>query len=130
MHIEDHDRFFTPTHLKILDALTSSYGLQQIVNEPTHILLNFSSCIDLIFTDQPSLNDNSGTHPSLQANCHHQITYHKLNLKIEYPRPYQRLVWNFKKAIITSIRKAIHTIGIFCFSMRVVMNKFLFSTTH
>ena len=58
-----------------LDALTVSYGLQQLVNEPTHMLPSSSSCIDLIFTDQPSLAVNSGTHPSLHANCHHQITY-------------------------------------------------------
>ena len=38
-----------------LDTLTSSYGLQQLVNEPTHILPSSSSCTDLIFTDQPSL---------------------------------------------------------------------------
>ena len=65
-----------------LDALTSSYGLQQLVNEPTHIPSS-SSCIDLIVTDQPSLVVSSGAHPSLHANCHHQITYCKLNLKTE-----------------------------------------------
>ena len=70
------------------------------------ILPSSSSCIDLIFTGQPS----SWAHPSLPGNCHHQITYYKLNLKIVYP-PYQRLVWNFKKAKITSIRKAIHTVN-------------------
>ena len=93
-----------------LDALTSSYGLQQLVNEPTHIPSS-SSCIDLIVTDQPSLVVSSGAHPSLHANCHHQITYCKLNLKIGYPPPYQHLVWNFKKANITSIRKAILTVN-------------------
>ena len=87
-----------------LDALT-------LVNEPTHILPNFSSCIDFIFTDQPSLAVNSGTHPSLYANYHHQITYCKLNLKIECPPPYQRLARKFTKATITSIRKAIHTVN-------------------
>ena len=75
------------------------------------ILPSSSSCIDLIFTDQPSLVVSSGAHPSLHANCHHQITYCKLNLKIEYPPPYQHLVWNFKKANITSIRKAILTVN-------------------
>ena len=90
-----------------LDALTSSYGLQQLVNEPTQILPSSSSCIDFIFTDQPSLAVNSWAHPSLHANYHHQITYCKPNLKIEYPPPYQRLVWNFEKANITSIRKVI-----------------------
>ena len=34
-----------------LDALTSSYRLQQLVGEPIHILPSSSSCIDLIFTD-------------------------------------------------------------------------------
>ena len=66
--------------------------------------------MDLIFTDQPSLVVRSGAHPSLHGNYRHQITYCKLNLKIEYPS-YQRLVWNFKKADITSIRKAIFTVN-------------------
>ena len=96
-----------PPEGKQLDVLTSSYGLQQLVNEPTHILPSSSSCIDLIFTDQPSLVVRPGAHPSLHANCHHQITYCKLNLKTEYRLLYQSLLWNFKKADITSIRKAI-----------------------
>ena len=32
---------------------TSSNGFSQLINEPTHIQTNISSCIDLIFTDQP-----------------------------------------------------------------------------
>ena len=74
-----------------LDAPTSSYGLRQLVNEPNHILLSSSFCIDLIFTDQPSLVVNSGMRCSFHANCYHQITYWKLNLKIEYPPSYQHL---------------------------------------
>ena len=31
-------------------------------------------CIDLIFTDQPNYVIDCGTHPSLNKNCHHQIT--------------------------------------------------------
>ena len=89
----------------------NSSDLQQLVNEPSHILPNSSSCTDLISTDQLSLVVSSGMHPSLHANCHHEIIYCKLNLKIEYPPRYQRLVWNFKKASITSIRKAIHTVN-------------------
>ena len=34
-----------------IDYLTTSYGFQQLISEPTHILENSSSCIDLIFTD-------------------------------------------------------------------------------
>ena len=31
---------------------------------------------------------DSGAHASLHPNCHHQIVYEKLNLKIEYPPPF------------------------------------------
>ena len=34
-----------------LDYLTSLYGTKQYVTEPTHILENSSSCIDLIFSN-------------------------------------------------------------------------------
>ena len=90
-----------------IDALTSYHGLHQLISQPTHILANSSSCIDLIFTDQPNLVVDYGTHPSLHPNCHHQIIYCKLNLKIVYPPLYQRLVWDFKRVNIESIRKPI-----------------------
>ena len=56
-----------------LYSLTSSNSFCQLINEPTHIQRNSSSCIDLIFTDQPSLAVNSGVHASLHRNCHQQI---------------------------------------------------------
>ena len=85
-----------------IDYLTTSYGFQQLISEPTHILKNSCSCIDLIFTDQPNLIKDSGTHPSLHLNCHCNITFCKINLKIT-----RRLMWDFKRANISSIRKAI-----------------------
>ena len=93
-----------------IDSVTTSYGLQQLITQPTHLLANSSSCIDLIFTDQPSLIVDCGIHPSLHPNCHHQIVYCKLDLKIVYPPSYQRLVWDFERANIDSIRKAIKMI--------------------
>ena len=33
-----------------VDIITNQYGLHQVITEPTHILDNTSSCIDLIFT--------------------------------------------------------------------------------
>ena len=73
--------------------LTATHGLHQLISQPTH-LLPTSTSIDLIFTDQPNLVVNSDTHSSLHKNCHHQITFCKLNLKIEYLPPYERLVWD------------------------------------
>ena len=58
-----------------IESITSYYGLHQIINEPTHILPSSTSCIDLIFTNQPSLVINSGVHSSLHQNCHHQIKF-------------------------------------------------------
>ena len=62
-----------------LFAQTSSDGFQQLINEPTHIQKN-SSCIDLIFTDQPHMFVNYGVHASLHSNCHHQIVHASFNL--------------------------------------------------
>ena len=74
-----------------LFSLTSSNGFSQLINEPTHMQTNSSSCIDLIFTDQPNLPMNSGVYSSLHPNCHHQIVHSSFNLNIHYPPPYQRL---------------------------------------
>ena len=54
------------------------------------------SYIDLIFINQNNFIMDSGVHASLNPNCHHQIVYAKLNLKIEYPPLYERLVWDYK----------------------------------
>ena len=82
----------------ILENLTSLFGLNQLISDPTHILQHSSSCIDLIFVNQPNLVIDSGIHPSLHQNCHHQIIFCKLNLKIEYPPPYAPEVWDYGKA--------------------------------
>ena len=91
-----------------LDPLVSTLGFHQLISEPTHILQNSRSYIDLIFTDQPGLEVKSGVHPTLHKNCHHQITYCKLNLKIVYPLPYVCLVWDFKRADVNAITTAIN----------------------
>ena len=81
-----------------INSLISMYGFDQLISDPTHILPASSSCIDLIFTDQPNLVVDSGVHSSLHTNCHHQITYCNINLMIVYPSPYERLVCDYKRA--------------------------------
>ena len=51
----------------------------------------------------------SGVHPSLHPKCHHQI-FPKLNLAVEYPPLYERLIWDDKNPDIPSIN---HIINIF-----------------
>ena len=65
------------------------------------------SCIDFIFTTQPNLAVESGVHPSLHANCCHQIVFAKFNLQIYYRPPYPREIWHYKQANTERIRRAI-----------------------
>ena len=50
---------------------------------------------------------DSGTHPSLHPNYHHQINHCKINLLDEYPPSYQRHVWNYAKANMDAILSAL-----------------------
>ena len=95
----------------LIDSLTTTHDFKQLISDATHILPQSTSCIDLIFTDQPNYVIDCGTHSSLNKNCHHQITFCKLNLKVEYPTPYQRLAWNFKKSNNDAIKRAIELVN-------------------
>ena len=70
------------------ESITSQFGLNQIINEPKHILEN--SSFILIFTSQHNLSIKSGTQLPLHPNCHHQIIYAKFNLEVIYPLPHTR----------------------------------------
>ena len=59
----------------LIDSLTTIHGFKQLISDATHILPQSTSCIDLIFTDQPNYIIDCGTLPSLNKNCHHQIKY-------------------------------------------------------
>ena len=89
------------------ESITSQFGLHQLINEPTHLLQNSSSCIDLIFTSQPNIVVESGVYPSLHPNCHHQIMKQMLILSNK-----QLTISNGKKLFLTLI----------------LTRKFLFST--
>ena len=94
-----------------LDSLISIHGFHHLIFEPTHILLNLLSYIDFIFTNQPGLEVDNGVHSTLHEICHHQVRYCKLNLKIEQPPPYERLVWDFKRADVNAITTAINQVN-------------------
>ena len=90
-----------------IESITSQFGLHQLINEPTHLLQNSSSCIDLIFTSQPNIVVESGVYPSLHPNCHQQIMKQMLILSNK-----QLTISNGKKLFLTLI----------------LTRKFLFST--
>ena len=64
---EDHEISF----------LTSSAGYSQLIDQPTHITKESSSCIDLIFTSNPSFISASGVELSLYEKCHHNLIFGK-----------------------------------------------------
>ena len=91
-----------------LDFLTSRFGLSQKIKEPTHILENSSSCMDIIFTTQPNMVLESRVHHSLLQNCHRQIIFAKFNLKVYYPPPYERAIFHYSQANFDHIQQAIN----------------------
>ena len=68
--------------------ITSQFGLEQLIHEPTQIIGERSSCIDLTFASQPNLVVESGVQSSLHQNCHHQIVFVRFNHKVVFPPPY------------------------------------------
>ena len=58
-----------------IDGVTSQFRLQQMIKEPTHIIGDSSSHIDLIFTTQPNLVMESRVHSSLHSYFHDHITF-------------------------------------------------------
>ena len=92
---------------KFFEPLTSDLGLNQLISEPTHLMGSSKSCIDLIFTDQPNLVIETGVHPSLHEQCHHQIVHGKLSVSNIAVPPYTRRIWYYDKADFVNIMKSI-----------------------
>ena len=65
------------------------------------------SRIDFLFTSQPNLVMESGVHSSLHQNCHHQLIYAKVNLKVFSPSPYEREIWYYQHVNVDLIQRAI-----------------------
>ena len=78
-----------------------------MINEPTHILESFSSCIHLVFVSQPNLITESDVHPSLHPNSYHQIIFTKCNREVHHPSPYFHEVWYYQDANTSLIRRAV-----------------------
>ena len=78
-----------------IDDITSQFGLEQLIHEPTNIIGGRSPCIDSIFASQPNLVVESGVQSFLHQNFHHQIVFGRFNFKVVFPPPYEREVCHF-----------------------------------
>ena len=92
------------------DEFIESNNLTQLIDQPTHIINESRSCIDLIITDQPNILVDYGVHPLLYKTCHHEITYGKINLSVPPPPSYKRKVWDYNNANIAEIRHTLQNI--------------------
>ena len=76
--------------VKVGAQFSNTYS--QLIDQTTHITKESSSCIDLIFTSNPSFISASGVELSLYEKCHHNLIYGKINFNVPLPPPYIREV--------------------------------------
>ena len=60
---------------KELDTITSTAGYSQIIDKSNRFTNNSSSCIDLIFTSNPSIIVDSGIEKYLSSSCYQDVIY-------------------------------------------------------
>ena len=89
-----------------LAELAAQYSLNQIIDGPTHILPNYVSCINSIFTKIKNFVTHSGVLPSLFSRCHHQLIFLKVSFTTFCPSAYGQIIWDFSRANFNAIRQA------------------------
>ena len=97
---------------KMVSDLMNINGFEQQINEPTHLPSeDISTCIDVIYTNQPYLLTDCGVLPSLDPKCKHQLVYGKINFHIPCPPKYKRKIYNYSIADTGSIKNHMHDIN-------------------
>ena len=95
-----------------ISNITELHGLRQIINQPTHFYPGKNpSCIDLIFCSHPNLISESGVLPSLLSQCHHDITFAKIDFNVKLLPPYKRILWDYENADTRSIRHSLSSVN-------------------
>ena len=61
-----------------------------------------------MFTSQPNMIMDSGVHPLLHSNLHHQMINVKFNLKIFYSPSYEGTTCHFSQANSDHLKRAIN----------------------
>lgn len=79
----------------MIDALTSNYGLFQLIPEPTYIIN--TSCYQYLLHTHTHLFLKTGVYFSAYLNFHHQMFSAKFNLSVLYPSLYKITMWYNEK---------------------------------
>ena len=67
-----------------IDTFTTTSGYTQIIGQPTHIVNDILSCIDLLFTTNSKLLSDVGVKQTIYDKCHHNIIYRSINLYMPF----------------------------------------------
>ena len=76
------------------------------MHKATHAVNSSTSCIDLVFCTSLNVISKHGVDVTIFDKCHHDIIYGKINIRVPLP-PYVRKVWDYKKANVENIKKAV-----------------------
>ena len=90
-------------------AIVNAADIRGTVSQPDSV--QGSSLHDHLHHSTKFLIVDCGVYPSLYSNGHHQITYCKLNLSIEYPPLCEHLVWDYNKANVEGIKESIESVN-------------------
>ena len=84
-----------------IDTFTKTSGYTQMIGQPTYIINDKSSCIDLLFTT------NSKLLCDFRVEKKFNIIYGSLNLNIPLPPPCYSKVWDYKNKDPVCIQREI-----------------------
>ena len=93
-----------------INSLTSVCGYSQLINKPTHVSKESSSCIDLIFGTSPNLIRGTGVELSVFEKFYHNLICGIIDFKIPLQLPYLREVCDYKNANVNQIQSAVSSI--------------------
>jgi endonuclease/exonuclease/phosphatase family metal-dependent hydrolase len=87
----------TNTEGSALNALFHNFDFEQLIHEPTRIVGNTKSCLDLLFTNNCLAVSEVGTRDKIVNICDHHPIYATLKHTKSRPKSYKRWVWDFKR---------------------------------
>jgi len=89
-----------------IQEIFDNFGFTQMVNQPTYLINNCKTLVDIFATNQPNLVTSNEIHPSQHEKCHHQVNFVKINLKCIAPDPIKRFIWHYSRGDFESMRRS------------------------
>ena len=90
-----------------LQIYATTAGYCQPINKRTHCVNGSLSYIDFILTSNTNLVTDFGVDPTLCKTCHYNLIFGKIHFNIPLPPPSYREIWEYKRANVEMIQKAI-----------------------